>query len=73
MTHDDAEKGVICFDECSDISEDQIKWLIERVSKSKQNPRKPKQKSSRCKGTIDLVEVEYGDAYEKSKKGEVEY
>ena len=32
-----------------------------------------KTKSSRCKDTIDWVEVEYGDAYKKLKKGEVGY
>lgn len=30
-------------------------------------------KSKRCKDTIDWVEMEYGDAYEKAKKGESGY
>ena len=57
-------------DECSDVSEKQIEWLTERVSKTKEKSKKSKTKSSRCKDTIDCVEVEYGDAYEKVKKGE---
>ena len=37
-------------------------------SKCIQNPPPKKTKSKRCKDTIDWVEVEYGDAYEKPKK-----
>ena len=33
------------------------------------NVRNQKSKSSRCKDTIDWVEVEYGDEYKKPKKG----
>ena len=51
-------------DECSIVTEEQIDWLLDRVSKTKEKPKKSKPKSSRCKDTIDLVEVEYGDAYE---------
>ena len=64
---------MICFDECSDISEDQIKWLLDRVSKTKDKPKKSKGKSLQRKDTIDWVEEEYGDVYEKPKKGEVGY
>ena len=41
----------------------------ERVSETKEEVNKPKSKSSVCKDTIYWVEVEYGDAYEKVKKG----
>ena len=54
-----------CYDERSVVSGEQIEWLTERVSKTKEASKKPKSKSSRCKDTIDWVEVEYGDAYEK--------
>ena len=56
-------------DECSVVSEEQIEWLTEMVSKTKEVSKKPKSKSSRCKDTIDWVEVEYGDEYKKPKKG----
>ena len=52
-------------DECSTVSEEQIEWLLDKVSKTEEKPKKPKPKSSRCKDTIDWVEEEYGDAYEK--------
>ena len=51
--------------ECSIVTEEQIEQLLDRVSKTKEASKKPKSKSSRCKETIDWVEVEYGDAYEK--------
>ena len=54
-----------CFDECSDVSEKQIERLLDMVSNIKEKPKKSKPKSSRCKDTIDWVEEEYGDAYEK--------
>ena len=54
-----------CSDECSIVTEEQIEWLLDRVSKTKEKPKKSKTKSSRCKDTIDWVEEEYGDAYEK--------
>ena len=57
-------------DECSDISEEQIELLTESVSKTKEDSKKSKTKLSRCKYTIDLVEDEYGDAYEKSHVNE---
>ena len=53
-------------DKCSVVSGEQIGWLLQRVQKLKS-------KSSRCKDTIDWVEVEYGDEYKKVKKGEVGY
>ena len=54
-----------CSDECSVVSGEQIECVFQRVSKTKEVSKKPKSKSSRCKDTIDWVEVEYGDAYEK--------
>lgn len=80
ITHNGVEKEVqgfadfpTGFDECSEVSEEQIEWLTERVSKTKDAPKKPKSKSSRCKDTIDWVELEYGDEYKKPKKGESGY
>ena len=79
ITHNGVEREVqgfdesTCSDECSVVSGEQIKLLTERVSKTKEKSKKPKPKSSRCKGTIDWVEVEYGDEYKKPKKGEVGY
>ena len=58
-----------CSDECSVVSGEQIEWLLQRVSKTKEVSKKLKSKSSRCKDTIDWVEVEYGDEYKKPKKG----
>lgn len=57
-----------CSDECSVVSEEQIEWLLQRVSKTKEVSKKLKSKSSRCKDTIDWVEVEYGDEYKKVKE-----
>ena len=68
VTHNGVEQEVsgfdesICSDECSVVSGEQIGWLLQRVQKLKS-------KSSRCKDTIDWVEVEYGDEYKKPKKG----
>ena len=42
-----------------------MKWLLDKVSKTEEKPKKSKPKSYRCKETIDWVEEEYGDAYEK--------
>ena len=58
-----------CSDECSVVSGEQIECVFQRVSKTKEVSKKPKSKSSRCKDTIDWVEVEYGDEYKKPKKG----
>ena len=60
-------------DECSVVSGEQIECVFQRVSKTKDTSKKSKTKSSRCKDTIDWVEVEYGDEYKKPKKGEVGY
>ena len=57
-----------CSDECSVVSGEQVECVFQRVSKTKETPKKPKSKSSRCKDTIDWVEVEYGDAYKKVKE-----
>ena len=57
-----------CSDECSVVSEEQIECVFQRVSKTKDVSKKPKSKSSRCKDTIDWVEVEYGDEYKKVKE-----
>ena len=70
ITHDGIEQEVSGFDEslCSDefslVSGEQTECVFRRVSKTKEVSKKSKPKSSRCKDTIDLVEVEYGDAYE---------
>ena len=73
ITHGGVEHESTCSDEFSVVSEEQKEWLLERVSKTRDGSKKPKAKSSRCKDTIDLVEVEYGDEYKKPKKGEVGY
>ena len=79
ITHDGIEQEVsgfdesTCSDECSVVSGEQIECVFQRVSKNKEESKKPKPKSSRCKDTIDWVEVEYGDEYKKPKKGEVGY
>ena len=79
IAHDGVEREVsgfdesTCSDECSIVTEEQTELLLGRVSKTKDKPKKPKPKSSRCKDTIDWVEVEYGDEYKKPKKGEVGY
>ena len=71
ITHDGVEQEVMgfdestCSDECSVVSGEQIECVFQRVSKTKEKPKKSKPKSSRCKETIDWVEEEYGDAYEK--------
>lgn len=49
VTHDGVEQEVVESNESTCI----------------QNPPPKKTKSKRCKDTIDWVEVEYGDAYEK--------
>ena len=54
-----------CPDDCSVVSEEQTECVFHKVSKTKGVSKKAKSKSSRCKDTIDCVEVEYGDAYEK--------
>ena len=55
-------------DEYSVLSEEQIECVFQRVSKTKEKSKKSKPKSSRCKDTIDWVEVEYGDEYKKQKE-----
>ena len=60
--------GSTCSDECSVVSGEQIECVFQRVSKTKEVSKKPKSKSSRCKDTIDWVEVEYGDEYKKAKE-----
>ena len=79
ITHDGVEQDITgfdestCSDECSVVSGEQIECVFQRVSKTKEVSKKSKSKSSRCKDTIDWVEVEYGDEYKKLKKGEVGY
>ena len=70
ITHNGVEKEIHGFDECSEVSEEQIECVFQRVSKTKEESKKPKPKQKRCKDTIDWVEVEYGDEYKKPKKGE---
>ena len=78
ITHDGVEQEVhgfahypidfdeaTCPDECSEVSGEQIECVFQRVSKTKEDSKKQKSKSSRCKDAIDWVEVEHGDAYEK--------
>ena len=55
-------------DECSVVSGEQVECVFERASKTKEESKKQKSKSSRCKYTIDWVELEYGDAYEKANE-----
>ena len=55
-------------DECSMVSGEQIECVSQRVSKNKEDSKKSKSKSSRCKDTIDWVELEYDDTYEKAKE-----
>ena len=79
ITNNGVEQEAIGFDEstCSDefsvVSGEKIECVFQRVSKTKEVSKKSKLKSSRCKDTIDWVEVEYGDEYKKPKKGEVGY
>lgn len=64
---------VMLNDECLVMAEEQLYGLLCEISKTKEVSKKSKPKSSRCKDTIDWVEVEYGDEYKKPKKGEVGY
>ena len=64
---------VMLNDECLVMAEEQLYGLLCEISKTKDKCKKPKSKSSRCKDTVDWVEVEYGDEYKKPKKGEVGY
>ena len=73
MIHKPENVKLVCSDECSVVSGEQIECVFQRVSKTKEKSKKPKSKPSRCKDTIDWVEVEYGDEYKKTKKGEVGY
>lgn len=78
ITHNGVEKEITGFDtstyydECSAVSGEQIECVFHRVSKTKEDS-KSKPKSSRCKDTIDWIEMEYGDEYKKAKKGESGY
>ena len=70
VTHDGVEQEIqgftdnpISFDESTFVENPQPKKIKVEVTT----------KSSRCKDTIDWVEVEYGDEYKKPKKGEVGY
>ena len=63
ITHNGVEQEVIGFDESTCIQNPPPKRIKVEVTT----------KSKRCKDTIDWVEVEHGDVYEKPKKGEVGY
>ena len=63
ITHEGVEQEVVGFDESTSIQNPPPKKIKVEVTT----------KSSRCKDTIDWVEVEYGDEYKKPKKGEVGY
>ena len=62
-THNGVEKEVVESNESTSIQNPPPKKIKVEVTT----------KSSRCKDTIDWVEVEYGDEYKKPKKGEVGY
>ena len=64
ITHNGVEQEVQGFDESTCIQNPPPKKIKVEVVTTK---------SSRCKDTIDWVEEEYGDAYEKPKKGESGY
>ena len=64
---------VMLNNECLVMAEEQLHGLLCEIPKTKDTSKKSKTKSSRCKDTIDWVEVEYGDEYKKPKKGEVGY
>ena len=57
--------------------EQEVEWFDESTYIHNSPPKKREDvkttTSRRCKDTIDWVEVEYGDAYKKPKKGEVGY
>ena len=61
VTHNGVEHEVSGFDESTYIENQPPKKIKVEVTT----------KSSRCKDTIDWVEVEYGDEYKKPKKGGV--
>ena len=63
ITHNGIEQEIQGFDESAHIENPPPKKIIVEVTT----------KSSRCKDTIDWVEVEYGDEYKKPKKGESGY
>ena len=63
VTHNGIEQEIIGFDESTYVENLPTKKIkVDATTKSK-----------RCKDTIDWVEVEYGDAYEKVKKYEAGY
>lgn len=63
VTHNGVEQEVEGFDEstCIHNSPPKKRKYVKTTT------------SRRCKDTVDWVEVEYGDAYKKPKKGEVGY
>ena len=63
ITNNGVEQDITGFDESTYVNNPPPKKIIVEVTT----------KSSRCKDTIDWVEVEYGDEYKKPKKGEVGY
>ena len=64
---------VMLNNECLVMAEEQLHGLLCEIPKTKDTSKKSKTKSSRCKDTVDWVEVEYGAEYKKPKKGEVGY
>lgn len=60
ITNNDVEQEVVESDESTSIQNPPPKKIKVEVKTTK---------SKRCKDTIDWVELEYGDAYEKVKKG----
>ena len=61
ITHNGVEQEVVEYNESTRIQNPPPKKIKAEVKTTK---------SKRCKDTIDWVEEEYGDAYEKPKKGE---
>ena len=56
-------------EEVSEMTDEQIKFLLSRLRKE-QKLRKEGSRGNKDTKTIDWVEMEYGDAYEKEKKCE---
>ena len=72
ITHNGVEQEVIgitdypinfdestCSDECSEVSEEQIEWLLQRVSKTSETSKKPKESSQSGKQSISSTLVKH--------------
>lgn len=70
------------MEECGELTDGQISWLLERfelkhspdvksdMKKGKSTNSSKVKKLGRCKQTEDWVEVEYGETYKKVRRGE---